>query len=197
MKRLRRSQSSRAAAPSASQLSLFSEVYYDIESQKSAEEVGGWGNIRLMRVSVAISWSEQDGFRRWEERDVPEMIRYLGTFDRVISFNGDRFDATVLSAYGDVSALAARSMDLLTDLKARLGHRLTLDSLAKATLHVGKSADGLQALRWWKEGKIEEIARYCRDDVQVLIDLVAFARANGYVLYEDKSSGERRVPVSW
>jgi len=188
----------RARTPSSvEQLGLFSEVYYDIETQKSADEVGGWENIRLMKVSVAISYSETDGFRRWMEGDVPELIRYLGTFERVISFNGDRFDAVVLSAYGDVSALRARSLDLLVDLKARLGHRLTLDSLAKATLKVGKTADGIQALRWWKEGKIEEIARYCQADVKVLVDVVAFARAKGYVVYEDKFTGERRVPVSW
>ena len=178
-------------------MGLFSEVYYDIETQKSADEVGGWGNISLMKVSVAVSYCEADGFRRWMEGDVPKMISYLGTFERVISFNGDRFDAVVLSAYGDVSALRARSLDLLVDLKARLGHRLTLDSLAKATLKVGKTADGIQALRWWKEGKIEEIARYCQADVKVLVDVVAFARAKGYVVYEDKFTGERRVPVSW
>lgn len=183
--------------PSGQQLGLFSEVYYDIETQKSADEVGGWGNIHLMRVAVGVTWSEHDRFRRWEERDVPAMIQYLGTFDRVISFNGDRFDAVVLSAYGDVSAIAARSMDLLADLKRKLGHRLTLDSLAKGTLDAGKTADGLQALRWWKEGKIEEIARYCEADVQVLVDIVAFARANGYVLYDDKFTGQRRIPISW
>lgn len=197
MKPTSKGRSPQPAFRPGAQLDLFSEVYYDIETQKGAEEVGGWDNIHLMRVSIGISWSEQDGFRRWAEGDVPQMIRYLGTFERVISFNGDRFDSVVLSAYGDVSALAARSMDLLTDLKARLGHRLTLDSLAKATLGQGKTADGLQALRWWKEGRIEDIARYCQADVQVLVDLVAFARANGYVLYEDKFTGQRRIPVSW
>lgn len=193
---MKRSRNARSAS-SVEQLGLFSEVYYDIETQKSADEVGGWENIHLMKVSVAVSYSEADGFRRWMEGDVPELIRYLGTFERVISFNGDRFDAVVLSAYGDVSALRARSLDLLVDLKSRLGHRLTLDSLAKATLKVGKTADGIQALRWWKEGNIEDIARYCQADVKVLVDVVAFARAHGYVLYEDKFTGERRVPVSW
>ena len=193
---MRRPRSARSAS-SGQQLGLFSEAYYDIETQKSADEVGGWENIHLMRVSVAVSYSDPDGFRQWMENDVPELIRYLGTFERVISFNGDRFDAVVLSAYGDVSTLQARSLDLLVDLKNRLGHRLTLDSLARATLKVGKTADGIQALRWWKEGKIEEIARYCQADVKALVDLVAFARANGYVLYEDKFTGERRVPVSW
>lgn len=197
MKPRRRSRSAHASPLEAIQLGLFSEVYYDIETQKSADEVGGWNNIHLMKVSVAVSYSEQDSFRRWMEPEIPEMIRYLATFDRVISYNGDRFDSVVLSAYGDVSALAERSMDLLTDLKAKLGHRLTLDSLAKASLKVGKTADGLQALRWWKEGKIEEIARYCQADVQVLVDLVAFARKNGYVLYDDKFTGVRRVPVTW
>lgn len=197
MKQPRKSRTVRSSGRLGVQLGLFSEVYYDIETQKSADEVGGWGNVQLMKVSVAVTYAQQDGFRHWAEGDIPEMIRYLGTFERVISFNGDRFDAIVLSAYGDVSAVTARSMDLLTDLKAKLGHRLTLDSLAKATLNVGKTADGLQALRWWKEGKVEEIARYCQADVQVLVDLVAFARANGYVQYEDKFTGVRRIPVNW
>jgi len=188
LKQPRRSKAVRASALPGAQLGLFSEVYYDIETQKSADEVGGWDNIRLMQVSVAVSYAEADGFRHWREADVPELIRYLGTFERVISFNGDRFD---------VSALQAKSLDLLVDLKAKLGHRLTLDSLARATLKVGKTADGMQALRWWKEGKVEEIARYCQADVQVLVDLVAFARANGHVLYDDKFTGQRRVPVTW
>lgn len=180
------------------QLELFSEVYYDIETQLSADEVGGWDNIHLMRVGVAVTWSPEEGFRQWEEPVAPGLIRYLSGFGKIFSFNGDGFDSRVLSHYGDVSGIHANSFDLLKDLKRRLGHRLSLDSLAQATLNVGKTANGLQSLQWWKEGKVQLIADYCRQDVQVLVDLVVFARKNGFVRYGDKMTGETfTVKVNW
>lgn len=174
-----------------------SEVYYDIETQRSADEVGGWHNTHLMRVSVAISWSPADGFKKWEENDIPHLLNYLSKFDRIISFNGDGFDSRVLSAYGDVSPINKKSFDVLKSLKQRLGHRVSLDSVSQATLGVGKTADGLVALRWWKEGKIDQIADYCRQDVQVLVDIVAFGRKNGFVKFASKVGDTQMVHVNW
>ena len=173
------------------------EVYYDVETQLSAQEVGGWQNVHLMRIAVAVSWSAAEGFRVWNEGAAPQLIEHLNTFDRVVSFNGDGFDSKVLSRYGDVSTIHQKSFDLLTDLKVRLGHRVTLDSLAQATLGVGKQADGLQSLRWWKEGKVDEIVQYCTQDVQVLVDLTAFGRTKGFVLFTDRFGEMRRVAVRW
>jgi len=169
------------------------EVYYDIETQKSAAEVGGWQNTHLMRISVAVTWSEKDGFRRWQEGEASELISYLSTHDHIISFNGDGFDSKVLSAYGDVAEISRRSLDLATALKRNLGHRIRLESVAQPTLGKGKTANGLMALRWWKEGKTELIADYCQQDVQVLVDLMKFARNNGYLRYLDLSGNERMV----
>lgn len=180
------------------QLELFSEVYYDIETQLSAGEVGGWDNIHLMRVAVAVTWNPEEGFRQWEEPAAKDLVRYLSGFGRIFSFNGDGFDSRVLSHYGDVAGINARSFDLLTDLKRKLGHRLSLDSLAQATLNIGKTANGLQSLQWWKEGKTQLIADYCRQDVKVLVDLVSFARKNGFVRYSDRSAGEPlTAKVNW
>jgi DEAD/DEAH box helicase domain-containing protein len=171
------------------------EVYYDIETQKSAAEVGGWQNTRLMRISVAVTWSEADGFRRWREDEAQQLISYLQAHDRVISFNGDGFDSKVLSLYGDISQIKRKSLDLATSLKRNLGHRIRLDAIAQPTLGKGKTANGLTALRWWKEGKVEMIADYCQQDVQVLVDLMKFARSNGYLRYLDLSGNERMVYI--
>ncbi|HWP81893.1 MAG TPA: ribonuclease H-like domain-containing protein [Bacteroidota bacterium] len=176
---------------------LRSEVYYDVETQLSAEEVGGWQNVHLMRVSVAITWSSVDGFLRWEEKDVPAMIDHLSRFDRIVSFNGDGFDSKVLSSYGSVALINMKSFDVLSDLKAKTGHRLTLESIANATLGAGKSADGLFALRWWKEGKVDLIAEYCKQDVQMLVDIVEFGRDFGYVYYRDREGNPQRINVQW
>ena len=79
----------------------------------------------------------------------------------------------------------------------RLSYRLSLDNLAQATLGAPKSADGLMALQWWKEGKIEEITRYCRDDVRITRDLYLFGLANGFLLFTNKAGQDVRVPVDF
>ena len=173
------------------------EVYYDVETQLSADEVGGWQNVHLMRVSLAITWSSADGFLRWDEQAVTSMIDYLSRFDRIVSFNGDGFDSRVLSRYGNTSLITIKSFDVLADLKARLGHKLSLQSVGKVTLGAGKSADGLLALQWWKEGKVDLIAQYCQQDVQMLVDIVEFGRDFGHVLYEDKNGNVKQVAVQW
>ena len=173
------------------------EVYYDVETQLSAEEVGGWNNVHLMRISVAVTWSERDLFKLWEESTAPQMIDYLGGFKSIVSFNGDGFDSRVLSRYGDVTTINRHSFDVLVDLTRRLGHRVSLDSVAQATLGLGKTADGLIALKWWKEKEIDLLAEYCRRDVQVLNDVVKFGRAQGHVKYSDRYGGSRSVNVEW
>ncbi|HTP13783.1 MAG TPA: ribonuclease H-like domain-containing protein [Bacteroidota bacterium] len=173
------------------------EVYYDLETQLSAEEVGGWNNIHAMRISIAVTWCERDLFKLWDEESAVAMIEYLGGFGKVISFNGDGFDSRVLSRYGSVAAINQHSFDVLFDLSRKLGHRVSLDSVAQATLGVGKSADGLIALKWWKEKEIDLLAEYCRKDVQVLRDVVFYGRANGHVKYSDRYGGSRSVNVAW
>ena len=89
------------------------------------------------------------------------------------------------------------SLDLLRRIEELLHYRVSLDNVAQATLHEGKSADGLQALRWWKEGRVEEIAAYCRKDVDVTRRVYLFGRARGYVLFRNKAGQRVRLPVDF
>lgn len=172
-------------------------VYYDVETQKRAEEVGGWDHADLMLISIAVTYSEADGFKVWHETDIPAMIAYMNSFDLVVSFNGDNFDSKVLSHYGDVASIGRRSFDVAQYISQIIKHRIRLESVAMATLNTGKSADGLLALQWWKEGRIQEIIDYCRQDVQVLRDVVEYGIANGYVLYHDLQNEPVKIGVHW
>ncbi len=172
-------------------------VFYDVETQKRADEVGGWEHADKMLISIAVTYSEDDGFRVWYETMVSEMIGYMNSFDLVVSFNGDNFDSKVLSYYGDVSTIRRKSFDVAQYLSSKLKHRVRLESVAMATLNVGKSADGLAALQWWKEGKVDQIIEYCRQDVQVLRDLVRFGQEKGYVQYNDMQEQPVQVKVDW
>ncbi|HNO10699.1 MAG TPA: helicase, partial [bacterium] len=82
-------------------------------------------------------------------------------------------------------------------LSFKLKHRIKLDSVATATLNVGKSADGLEALKWWKEGRIQEIIDYCKQDVQVLRDVVEYGVREGHVKYFDRGNKPIQIEVNW
>ncbi|MDE6733965.1 MAG: hypothetical protein K2J64_00670, partial [Desulfovibrio sp.] len=89
------------------------------------------------------------------------------------------------------------SLDLLLRIHERLGYRVSLGNLGEATLGEPKSADGLQALKWWKEGRLEDIAAYCRKDVELTRRLYLFGLENGYVLFSNKAGQKARVPVDF
>ena len=67
-------------------------VYYDVETQKHVDEIGGWDFVERMLISVAVTYSTNDGFKVWQEPQVSEMIAYMTGFDLITSYNGDRFD---------------------------------------------------------------------------------------------------------
>ena len=169
------------------------EIFFDIETLRLSHEVeGGWLNIARFGLAVAVTWDAQNRFRRWFEPDSKALISELGRFERIISFNGDRFDFEVLRGYHPVDNLYPKSFDLLTDLQRRLGFRIKLDDLARETLGHRKTSNGLEIVRWWRDGRKEEVCKYCENDVQLLIDLMAFARQRKYVVVNS-----RRLPVDW
>ena len=114
------------------------------------------------------------------------------------SFNIKRFDYGVLSAYASVDLSALPTFDMLEDIYRRLGFRLGLDHLAQATLNRGKTAHGLQAVEWYRQGEMEKLIEYCRQDVMVTRDLFLYGLQKGHLVYREKISGRRvRLLVDW
>jgi DEAD/DEAH box helicase domain-containing protein len=175
----------------------------DVETQYLSDEVpGGWNAIDKLKVALVVTWDEASGMRVWYEPDVPRLLEETRNFNPIVTFNGERFDFQVLSAYGDIShLLGERSTDIMIRLKDRLGFRVKLDSLAASTLGRGKSGSGIQSVEWWRSGDPDlrqKVADYCKMDVELTRDIYLFGRAKGYVLLNDIRTGEtRRVPVSW
>jgi len=171
---------------------------FDIETQKSAQEVGGWHRADLMKISCAVVYdSIQNKYFEYFENDVPALIEHLKALDLVIGFNIKRFDYQVLNGYSDFDFLSLPTLDLLESIHNHLGYRISLNNLATVNLGAEKSADGLQALRWWKEGRIREIAQYCTKDVEITKDIFLMGRDNGYLLFNNKAGHSVRIPVNW
>jgi DEAD/DEAH box helicase domain-containing protein len=170
----------------------------DLETQRSAQEVGGWHLAGRMGISCGVLYdSEKDDYIEFLEDQVHQLIDYLQKLPLVVGFNINRFDYRVLQGYANFDFGTVNTLDLLEHIHRQLNFRLSLDHLAKVTLGVQKSADGLQALRWWKEGKIRNIVDYCKKDVEITKDLYLFGKENGFLLYTNKAGSRVRVPVSW
>ncbi len=170
----------------------------DVETRRSAAEVGGWSRARDMGVSVAVVYDSGTGtFHRFGQDELDGLCEILSGMKLVVGFNVRRFDYAVLAGCVKYDFGRLRTLDMLEHVKRRLGYRLSLDHLAQATLGASKSADGLQALEWWKQGRLEEIATYCQADVAITRDLYLFGRDKGYVLFRNKAGNVVRLPVDW
>jgi DEAD/DEAH box helicase domain-containing protein len=171
---------------------------FDLETQRSADEVGGWHRADHMGISCVVIYdSAQDTFFDFNENQIPAVTDYLQKLDLVVGFNIKRFDYKVLQGYSRFNFKRLPTLDILEEIHHLLGYRLSLDHLASVTLNRQKSADGLQALRWWKQGRIKDIINYCRQDVALTRDLFLYGKANGHLLFRNRGGRKARIPVNW
>jgi len=173
-------------------------VFFDLETQKTAEEVGGWERSHLMRVSVAVAYSLiENKFQVFWEEEIKELLAELLAKDLVVGFNIKRFDYRVLSYYTALDLAKVPTLDIHEVVSKHLGFPLSLEHLSRATLGYGKIGNGLDAVRWFREGRMDELAEYCRYDVNLVKELYEYGGKHGYLLFEDKNRGVLRIPVSW
>lgn len=174
-------------------------VYFDLETQKSAEEVGGWNNIRDMRMSVGVTYSTARGdYLIYGESQVNDLIEELRRADLVVGFNHERFDYEVLTGHNPFfDPEQVPTLDMMVELQKKLHHRLSLDSIANATLGVEKTAEGMQAIRWFREGKLLEIAEYCCYDVKITKLVYEYGAHHRQLFYKNRFNQKLAVAVDW
>lgn len=173
-------------------------VYFDLETLRSAADVGGWHHIDRMGMALGVVFDTHSGeFTTYHEADVAALLDHLEAADLVVGYNVLRFDYQVLSAYERRDLERLPTFDMLVALKAVLQQRLSLANLGHATLGRGKSADGLQSLRWVREGRLDLVEQYCRDDVALTRDLFQFALGEDHLAFESGGRVLRTPLLGW
>ena len=173
-------------------------VYFDLETQKSAEEVGGWDHISQMGMSIGVLYSTARGeYRIYGEKHVDQLIKDLQRADLIVGFNNLRFDYEVLHGYTALDLRQLPTLDMLVELQSKLQHRLSLDSIATATFGVEKTAEGMQAIQWFKAGKLLDIAEYCCYDVKITRLVHEYALQHHQIHYTNRFGVRLSVAVSW
>lgn len=178
-------------------------VYFDLETQRSLSDVGN--NKAKLCISIAVTYSSASGeYAIFGENDHDALTDTLLKADLVVGWNHVGFDYPVLQPYvlPNLEEQTA-NLDMMIDVKERMGRFLKLDLVASACLGTGKSASGLDAIRWWQEHKktgefepLRKIAEYCAYDVKVTRFVHEFGMKNGFIKYED-AGNVIELPVGW
>jgi DEAD/DEAH box helicase domain-containing protein len=173
-------------------------LIFDLETQRSADDVGGWGASR--RWGWRLRWSTTSASAPSERTSKPTSI---GSCSISLSPTGSWVSTSTASISPCSPATPTailgriRTLDLLGEIHKIVGFRVSLNHLSEINLGESKAGDGLQSLRWWKEGRIDLIEHYCRKDVEVTRRLWELGRSRGYLLHRDKEGRTLRIPAVW
>ncbi len=175
---------------------MLKKIVLDLETQKSFDDVGGRGKNHLLKVSVCGIYDySRDIYEIYEEHELPRLAPLLQSADQIIGFNIKQFDFEVLQPYLNFSLQQIPAYDILEEIEKVVGHKIRLEAVAQATLGTGKSGNGLEALLYYKNGKMEQLKRYCLDDVRVTKGVYEHALKNNKLLYRDYFA-IKEIPVA-
>jgi DEAD/DEAH box helicase domain-containing protein len=169
----------------------------DLETQNLVQDVGGWGHIDKLKISVACAYDSKTNEMLTFTEDKIKDLNDLCEQRLVIGYNIRGFDLIILQAYG-LTLEKLDVFDIMYDVQTLTRQKfLKLETIAQGTLNVGKSADGLMAVEWWKSGDLEKIITYCKQDVQVTKDIFEHGRKQGHVKLRRADGSDVPVRVNW
>ena len=165
------------------------KIVFDIETKNTFQDVGSFNSVDL-DISIVCTYDYETGqYDSFLEEDFPRLWTLMDTATTLITFNGDHFDIPLLNKYymkatgRDLSKI--HSLDILKEIRNSYGRRMKLDQIAQGTFGLGKSGDGLQAIVWWRTGDIENLRKYCIDDVKITKDVYEYAMKNKKLLFKE------------
>lgn len=169
----------------------------DVETQKIAQDVGGWAHIDKLGISVACAFdSKTNEMLSFTEDKMKDLVA-LCKERLVVGYNIIGFDLKVMAPYG-LDPRRIDAFDIMLDVQNTSGRQfLKLDVIAKGTLGSAKSADGLQAVEWYRQGKIDKIIEYCKKDVEITKDVFVYGMKHGHIKIAKADGSNDTVPVQW
>jgi DEAD/DEAH box helicase domain-containing protein len=174
-------------------------IVLDIETQNSFDDVGGFRNLEALKVSLVGTYLyKTNEYRCFLENEIGELEKLLMEKPLVVGFNTRKFDFAVLKPYLKFNPDTLPQLDVMEEMTKVLGHRVSLDSVASATLGTKKSGSGLDAIKYFREGEIEKLKKYCLDDVRITRELYEYGAKNKELFYTSKYGNARKsCAIQW
>lgn len=184
------------------------EVFFDVETKKLFHEVEGRDTSKLGVSIVSVYNREVDAsgkeihgeMKSYWEKDFPQLWKVLHDADRIIGFNTISFDSVALQPYAPFQLSKLSHLDIMDEVRKKLGHRLSLNALASQTLNVVKTDVGTNAVVYFSKGdpeSLEKLRTYCEADVALTRDLYDYGVQHKHLKYLDKWNTPRTVEVDF
>ena len=177
------------------------QVILDVETKKTFDDVGGFFPERLgisfVGVCVRNNFHEPGEFQSYFERDIPKLFPLLEKADVVVGFNIDNFDMPTFTTYYSGNITKIPTLDVMKRIQDSVGHRISLNAVAQETLGEGKSGDGLDAIKYYKNQDWEKLEKYCLQDVKVTRDVLDYGYKHGTVKFRNKWNRLIECPIDF
>ncbi|MCH8907554.1 MAG: ribonuclease H-like domain-containing protein [Candidatus Heimdallarchaeota archaeon] len=173
------------------------EIVLDIETSNTFQEVGVYDPKKLIISVIGVYFYDNDEYRCYEEHEFAELWPRLEQGDRIIGYNTKGFDIPIMNNYYPGDLMKVPQLDIMEHVQKALGHRLKLADVAEASIGVGKSGHGLQAVEWWRQGEKEKVKSYCLDDVRITKDIYEYGLKHKALAYHDYSGDRKGFPVDF
>jgi len=186
----------------------FTEVFFDVETQKFFSDIQGSdpGELGISVVSVYrrkidLNYKELEGKMQsfWED-ELEKMWPFFLEADRIIGFNTIKFDIPALRPYAPGYFAKLPHFDIYNRLKRETGHGASLNSIAKLTLGTQKSDSGVAAIEYWAKHDKESLAKlkhYCEDDVIITKEIYDYVLTNKKLKFTDRWNNPREVKLDF
>jgi len=191
---------------------------FDIETGNTAADIGGWQNTHMWQVTCVTTTDgenntvyidkpvEIDGAVVKELKQLKfDLDDHFQKGGKLLGHNIVAFDLPALRDSMDIYIVRkyleekeTRCIDTSRMMTKAAGKRVQLDNLAKCNLNSQKSGDGIMAVRWWSEGRYEDVAEYCLKDSQLTLDVWKMGVENGNLSFFDEDLGELvKIDLEW
>lgn len=180
------------------------ELILDLETKRAFSETGkydprelGVSFVGLCRRQLGLEQRSEGKLLGFFEDRFSELWPILEQARRIVGFNIVGFDFPALSAYYHGNLAVLPVLDILEQVKAGSGHRVSLNAIALASLGRQKVGSGLDALAYYEQGRLEELSRYCLEDVRLTRDVYDYGQEYGHLKFLNKWNRVIQVPVDF
>ena len=173
-------------------------IVIDIETKNTFADVGR-DNFAGLQISLVGTYSyHKNEYIAYDEHELDTLGEVLKNTDLLIGFSITRFDLPVMAKHYNFDLFTIPRIDLLDEIELMIGKRISLDLLAKQNLGYGKNGEGSEAPNLYEEGRMEELKKYCLNDVKVTKELYDLAKKQGHLMVPQRNSPQPiRAEFDW